>query len=130
MYTTVELVTAKLGLFSELITKTMEDEDIQAFITAADDTIDGYIVAAVKLPFTSVPKLIASISTDIAVRNLWAQTQARDLPEHVKIDYENAIKLLNSIAKGSLKLSAEDPDAEGFNTFKYSASGRVFSDTL
>lgn len=130
MYTTSDLVKAKLGLFESLITADLEDDAIEVFIAAADDTIDGYIAAAVALPFTDTPKLITSISTDITVRNLWAQTQAKALPEHVKLDYENAIKLLLQIAKGTLKLSAGDPDSDTFHELKYSAAPRILSSSI
>ncbi|MFA7543521.1 MAG: DUF1320 domain-containing protein [Candidatus Cloacimonadaceae bacterium] len=130
MYCTQANVEARLGQFAELILSGLEDKDVLAFITEADDIIDGYIAAAVPLPFTSTPKLIAAIATDIAVRNLWAQTQARSVPDHVRYDYENAIKLLEQIAKGILKLEAQDHSADDFTDMKYSAAKRVFRPAL
>jgi phage gp36-like protein len=130
MYTTKELVEAKLGQYVELITAGMEEGDVEAFITEADNTIDGYLAAAVSLPFTTTPKLISSISTDISVRNLWAQKQAKSLPEHVKLDYDNAIKLLQSVAKGTIKLEAKDPGSADFHDLKYSGAPRLFGKTL
>ena len=130
MYTDKDHVLAKLGQYSSLITAGLSDDEIAAFITEADDIIDGYLTAAVTLPFTATPKLITAISTDIAVRNLWAQKQAKNLPEHVKLDYDNAIKNLVSIAKGTLKLTAQDPKSESFNDLKYTAAPRTFSESL
>lgn len=130
MYTTKANVEARLGQFSELILSGLENKDVLAFITEADDIIDGYIAAAVPLPFSTTPKLIAAISTDIAVRNLWAQKQAKTLPDHIRLDYENALKLLMSIAKGTLKLSAQDPTDDDYTDMKYSASRRNFGATL
>lgn len=130
MYTTKTAVEARLGQYKDLILNGMETSEIEAFITEADSIIDGYIVAAVSLPFAITPKLITAISTDIAVRNLWAQKQAKNLPEHVKQDYENAIKNLTFIAKGTLKLSAQDPSVDSYNDLKFSTAPRSFSDSL
>jgi phage gp36-like protein len=126
MYSSKEQVLAKCGQFANLITADMSDTAIEAFITEADNMIDGYLVGAVTLPFTTVPKLITTISVNIAVRNLWAQNQAKSVPEHVKADYDNAIKLLELIAKGTLKLSSQDPAAEDFRDLKYTVAPRQF----
>ena len=130
MYTTLDKVKANLGQFAELITAGMDDSEVSAFITEADDIIDGYIAAAVNLPFSETPKLISSISTDIAVRNLWAQKQAKSLPEHIKLDYENALKLLTNIAKGTIKLGAKDPEDSSFSDLKHSSAARVFGGAI
>ena len=129
-YTTVATVKARLGQYETLITSGMVDSEVEAFINEAQDTVDGYIAAEVSLPFTTVPKLISAITTDIAVRNLWAQKQAKQLPEHVMLDYDNAIKNLLAIGKGTLKLSAADAESETFFDLKYSAAGRVFEGSL
>lgn len=129
-YTTVAIVKARLGQYETMITTGLDEADVEAFIDEAQDTVDGYIAAAVNLPFTTVPKLISAIATDIAVRNLWAQKQAKSLPEHVKLDYDNAIKNLLAIGKGTLKLSAQDPASETFSDLKYRAAGRVFEGSL
>ena len=130
MYTTLDKVKANLGQFAELITAGMDDSEVSAFIAEADDIIDGYIAAAVSLPFLETPKLISSISTDIAVRNLWAQKQAKSLPEHIKLDYENALKLLTNIAKGTIKLEAKDPEDSSFSDLKHSSAVRVFGGAI
>lgn len=130
MYTNADTILARLGAFASLITADMEPEAVEAFITEADDIIDGYITAAVTLPFTTTPKLITSISTSIAVRNLWAQKQAKTLPEHVSKDYDNAIKLLEMISRGTIKLTAADPADATFRDLKFTAANRAFRQQL
>lgn len=130
MYTTIAKVKARLGTYEAMITGEMQDTEINGFISETDKMIDGYIAAAVRLPFANTPDLISAISTHITVRNLWAQTQARSVPDHVRYDYENSIKLLEQIARGSLKLSADDPASDTFNDLKYSAAKRVFRPAL
>jgi len=130
MYTTTETVTLQLGQFSTMLLANLSDEDVDRILTETDNTIDGYLASAVTLPFTAVPKLITKIATDIAVRTMWAQKQAKDIPAHVKDDYDNALKLLTQIAKGSLKLTAADPLADSFFDLKYSVATRTFADSL
>jgi phage gp36-like protein len=127
MYSTAATVTAQLGQFSSLIIGTMNSAAIEAIISEADALIDGYIVAAVALPFSATPKLITKISTDISVRMMWALKQAKDIPSHVKDDYDNALKLLSQLAKGTLKLSATDAASDTFFDLKYSAAPRNFT---
>lgn len=130
MYCTIAQVKAKLGTFTSLIIGELTDDNIKSYIADSDALIDGYIASAVSLPFVSVPKLITAISIDLTVRNLWALRQAKDLPEHVKFDYDNALKLLNLINKGSLKLSADNPSNPSFNDLKFTAANRIFGSEL
>ena len=130
MYTTLDAVLAKLGQFKEMLVADLTNDEITAFIDEADSIIDGYIVSAGKLPFETTPMLITAISTDISVRNLWAQKQAKNLPEHVKQDYDTAIQNLMAISKGTLKLIADDPGSDTFYDLKYRAATRCFNEVL
>lgn len=129
-YTTSAAVTLQLGQFSTLLLASLTAQNITDLLAEVDNTIDGYIAAAVTLPFAAVPKLITKIATDLAVRNIWAQKQTKDIPAHVKDDYDEALKLLLQIAKGTLKLTAEDPKSETFNTLKYTAAERTFGSSI
>lgn len=126
MYATVAQIKSRLGTYETLITDELTDTAIAEYITEANGIIDGYIAGAVKLPFANTPPIISSISADIAVRNLWARTQARTLPVHVERDYENAIKLLENIAKGIIKLEAKESHDPDYWEAKYAAARRRF----
>lgn len=130
MYTTAATVSAQLGQFASLIIGSMEVADVEKIIAEAENLIDGYIVSAVSLPLANAPKLLIKISTDITVRMMWALKQAKDIPSHIKDDYDNALKLLSQIAKGTLKLSAADASSESFYDLKYSAADRTFGVNL
>ena len=130
MYTTVESVTLQLGQFSTLLLANLSEANLADILAETDSVIDGYIAAACTLPFVAVPKLISKIANDIAVRTIWASKQSKDIPGHVKDDYDNALKLLNQIAKGTLKLDAKDPASASFFDLKYSATPRTFTDSL
>lgn len=130
MYTTVASVTLQLGQFSKLLLAGISEGDVIKLLEEADRTIDGYIAAAVTLPFADVPKLIVKIANDIAVRNIWAQKQTKDIPAHVKDDYDEALKLLLKIAQGTLKLTAEDPEDDSFRDLKFTTAERTFGSSI
>ncbi len=131
MYSSLPAIRLALGAFADLIFTRLSDDDLEAFITAADNLIDAYLVAVTgTLPLTPVPPLIANLSTAIAVRNLWAAKVAKDLPAHVKDDYDRSLRTLEMIAKGSLPIAAPDPESEDYNDLLSSATDRVFGDHL
>lgn len=140
MYTDVTTITRELGQFSTLLLAGLiipaekeGDDDVsavEAVITDASDLIDGIIASAVTLPFVTVPKLIEKICIYLTVRKIWSMKQSKDLPVHVEKDHDNAMKLLNQIARGELKLTAADPTAETFYDLKYSAAPRTFGNAL
>lgn len=95
----------------------------------ADAEIDIYC-DHYDLPFSPVPVIIAKLSDDITVYNLYRRRLGA--PENIERDYNNAIKLLTNISKGTVSLGADAPDevASG-DAVAVSSSDRVFSrDTL
>lgn len=70
---------------------------------ALDDAaaeIDGYLAARYQLPLPTVPALLARIACDIARYLLW-EDRASD---EVRRRYEDARKILESIARGTVSL--------------------------
>jgi len=130
MYTSIDSVKLRLGAFAELIFARLSDDDIEAFITAADSLIDSWLVSVADLPLDPVPPLLAQLSAAIACRNLWAAKVARDLPAHIKDDYDRALHTLELLAKGTLHLDAPDPESGSYNDLLSSAAERVFTDSL
>jgi phage gp36-like protein len=140
MYTTTADLKRNLGQHAELLLTGLvtparpgypEDDSVLISIIAdASDFIDGMIVQAVTVPVTPTPKLLASICNFICVKNIWALKNTKDIPAHVQKDYDNAIKLLGSIASGKLKLSAADPADSSFHDLKFTTKSRIFGTDL
>ncbi|PID40656.1 MAG: hypothetical protein CR984_02055 [Proteobacteria bacterium] len=77
-------------------------------IADADAEIDAYCGKRYPVPFTTVPTMVKKLSRDIAIYNLCQRRQQTE--EGRQTDYDNAIKFLQSIAKGLATLGEDDPD--------------------
>lgn len=79
-------------------------------ITDADDEINSYLQEHYAVPVSPVPGLVRKLSVDLAIYNLFAR---RDLDAPVRTQrYENAVRLLKSLARGEASLGVEPPPAE------------------
>jgi phage gp36-like protein len=91
------------------------DADVlEQALTDGADEIDAYLGARYALPLASAPPLLARLECDIARYRL--ASNAGVLTEVVEDRYNNAIKLLDRISKGTATLGldvAETPVAVG-----------------
>lgn len=74
-------------------------------LTDAQAEAASYISAAVELPFTAVPDSVKRIVCTIARYNLWRRDLGEDHP--VYIAYKDAVKELQAIATGAVRLVAD-----------------------
>jgi phage gp36-like protein len=94
-------------------------------IEDADAEIDGYCGEKYSLPLSPVPVIIRKASVDIAIYNLYSRRQGA--PEDRKQRYDNTIKLLREIAKGTVTLGAGSPAAETSDAPEFSSQERIFT---
>ncbi len=66
----------------------------------ADAEIDGYLASRYSLPLDTIPPMLARIACDIARYRLWEDRAS----EEVRRRYEDARRLLESIAAGRVSL--------------------------
>lgn len=79
-------------------------------IMDADDEIDTYLANRYELPLVAVPRVLVRLSCDIAMYRL--SSEAGVLTDEKRVRYEDAIKLLDKLSKGTAKLSFPvDPEA-------------------
>jgi phage gp36-like protein len=108
MYCTLENL--KSYLTEDSLIQLTDDENLGVIDEARVDeaianacaTIDGYC-GRYQLPFVTVPAIIKPIALDLTVYNLYAR-QMESMPETRKDNRANAIKLLENIAKGLVRL--------------------------
>lgn len=74
----------------------------------AADVVDSYIYGRYLVPPDPVPRLARLLSADIAIFLLYARRPGLDVPEAVKLRYEQALALLAKIRTGAASLG---PDA-------------------
>lgn len=82
-------------------------------LTDAEAEIDGYLAARYRLPLASVPPLLTRLACDLARYRLWSDLAS----EEVRRRYEDARRLLESLASGRVTLGVlPPPDALGAGT--------------
>lgn len=79
-------------------------------IAIADSIIDGYLRGRYTLPLSAVPEIIKTIAIDIAVYKLYERRLELEMPETMSARYKNAVKILEQIQKGLIKLGIESAD--------------------
>lgn len=139
MYTALIKITGQLS--DATVIQLTDDEQLDVIntervdeaIANADAIIDGYCSGRYVVPFDPAPAIIAKCSLDMAIYNLYAR-RVETMPEVRDKNYNNAIKLLQSIAKGEVLLggtSTPPPAAATINSGMTVAPPRQFSrDTL
>ncbi len=106
---------------------------VDAAISAADELINGFLRSRYTLPLASTPPVVLDLSRDIAIYKLYDRRFAADMPDSIKAKYDNAIKLLGMIQKGTISLGVEDtnePAEGGYKTNKTKDDRKFTKDVL
>jgi phage gp36-like protein len=124
---------------AELINLTVDEPDYDSVIDedvftacaiTADSLINGYVRARYELPLKSIPQFLKAIATDITAYRLYMR-RPQTMPEHIKDNYDTAIKQLLALKKGDILLETpqendEMPDKKtAFRTNK-TAQDKIF----
>ena len=107
----------------------VNQERVDKAISVAGSVIDGYLRGRYSLPLENVPELIKTIAIDIAVYKLYERRLELEMPETMVNRYKNAVKTLEQIQKGIIKLGIESPDTgpgQGYYKTNKTAEDRVF----
>jgi phage gp36-like protein len=102
---------------------------VTAVLAEADNRINGYVSGRYQTPINPAPALLTDIACDIARYRLYKTTA----PDQVVARYNDAIKQLEAISKGTLKLDVLglSPAASGSSAPIFTSPDRVFTrDTL
>lgn len=83
-------------------TEAINMERLNAAMQQANSEIEGYIGARYTLPLQTVPPFLESIACDMA--RYHASTGAMSENSPIKARYDNAIKTLKEISKGTLQI--------------------------
>jgi len=98
------------SLTDDSLTGSVDEAVVTEAIVDADAEIDAWVGGRYQVPFSPVPDVIRKVSTDIAVYNLFSRRDSEP-PEVRKDRYRNAIKLLESIAKGTVTIGEQEVTA-------------------
>lgn len=96
-------------------------------IVSASSEIDGYCGFHYTVPFAdnAVPMIIKSLCQDMTVYHLFCRAQGA--PEDWQKRYDNAIKLLGEMAKGTVTLNVPRPEEKQHDKVLFDAPEKVFT---
>ncbi len=100
---------------------------IEGKLLDADSVIDGYLLSKYQVPLSAVPRLVVGVACDLARYALYDDIATEQITQR----HKDAIKLLDSISKGTVNLGANDSQVQPQDhaTVKYAAPDRVFNAT-
>lgn len=102
-------------------------------ITDADEEIDGYLRGRYELPFGTVPAIVNGLSANLTIFNLYCRRPEIELPQTLKMRYDNTIRTLERIQKGVISLgvtTGESPAEAGEYVTNKAATDRTFSKSV
>ncbi|ECM1814043.1 DUF1320 domain-containing protein [Salmonella enterica subsp. enterica serovar Newport] len=87
----------------------------------ASAEIDGYLVALYPTPWPDTPRILVGRCCDIARYQL--TTAGRPLTDEIRLRYEDAIRFLEKVAAGTIRLGRDDSGS----VYKPTAQARFIS---
>jgi phage gp36-like protein len=94
---------------ADMATGVIDTGVIDQALASADALINGYLTGRYKLPLSETPPLIADLAQAIAFQKL----HLFDLPPQVKEDKADALKTLENIARGIVRLPIDGVEPAG-----------------
>lgn len=88
---------------AEIATGAIDTDVVDAALADTDALIDGYLASRYTLPLSTPQPLIETLARDIAIYKLHVYQS----DEKITADYKAAIRSLEGIAAGSIRLSAD-----------------------
>lgn len=81
-----------------------DESVIEDCIRSAEELVDGYMRGRYTLPFEPVPTVLRDAAISLARYALYSRRPESNLPDAVKDDRKNTVKLLESIRDGVVTL--------------------------
>lgn len=89
----------------------VDDDVVTRAIADADATVDSYCQGRYVLPLSPVPAKVRQVSVDIALYNLYSR-RGDTAPDIRKDRHKEAIRWLEKVAEGKVKLGADTPASD------------------
>lgn len=88
----------------------LDTDAIEKAIADASAEIDSYAASQYKVPFQTVPGIINKFTVDIALYNLYSRHGFKEDSEDavILLRYQAAVKFLENLAKGTVKIAASE----------------------
>lgn len=92
------------------------EETAAGVISGGDACIDGYLRGKLQLPLNPVPDLIPELALDIYAYGFYSLKPTFEMPKTIADRYSAAIKTLQLIQKGDVKLGAAEIETQAAET--------------
>lgn len=86
----------------------IDEETAAGVIADGDAFIDGFLRGKLKLPLDPVPDLIPKLALDIYAYDFYSLKPTFEMPKTIGERYAAAVKTLQTIQKGDVKLGAAE----------------------
>ena len=83
-------------------TDSIDTEKANDVLRYGSDIIDSYLRGRYQLPLTTVPDMIRDLNIYLATYFLFTRSLVTTIPEPIKAQYDEAIKLLKEIQRGKM----------------------------
>ena len=90
---------------------TVDTNKINDAVSYVENVIDGYLRGRYDLPLASIPDELKYLAVDFVIYKLYSRRMYTEIPESVRRKYEEVIKTLEKIQKGSFNLGIESSEA-------------------
>jgi len=122
-YITEANLELELGNNATTLLNGLESTDISNIIDTQSQVIDNYCRTVKTVPFEAdaIPAIVAELTMRLVKYKIYSRFQTKDIPEHIKNDYQEAFKILEKIQAGKIEVGSQedysdeeaDADAEG-----------------
>jgi len=92
------------------------------------ELINTYLRGRYEVPLDPGPKILTIIEADLLVYKLYTRRADYEIPDSVKDQQKNAMKTLNDINRGNIKLEDQPDVGEGQYVSNKKSTDRLFSD--
>lgn len=99
---------------------------IERALADADADIDAYLAGRYALPLATLPPMLERVACDLARYRLYDQKAT----EEVRARYEDAVRVLEQIARGAVTLGLPAANAPAPEGVEFTTPPRCFSDSL
>ena len=104
-------------------TSVIDDATLNAALDDASDEINSYLAVRYTLPLVNTPELLVRLCADIARYRLYDDRML----DEVEKRYQNSVKLLKEIARGTASLPINSPITRSEIKFAKGRHDRVFT---
>jgi len=94
----------------------IDEETAAGVIADGDAFIDGFLRGKLKLPLDPVPDLIPKLALDIYAYDFYSLKPTFEMPKTIGERYAAAVKTLQAIQKGDVKLGAAELETAAAET--------------